>query len=763
MLRRFPLDAALRWLLALPLVLCATTVAQAQPGGLKALVLDRASEQSEDPAGRIMALDHGLEAMGIPHEVRAFSDAAAGIDPAVHPLVLINSHLEQGEVLPPVRDALEQYVRDGGTLFAIQVQDTTLLPLFGADTETRTRDAFWIDFEPAADPVLFSRHDHPNERTIRLADPGFVAENFDWVGYYEINENATVLATLRGADGSDKGPCMLRRDLGAGRAYLFGATYFTTLLRGEAGRDAEAQRIFVNELEPGGDAVRLLLLGALDRATGGHSARLYTQPGTQDTSLIVSHDWDSFDAFHPGAWGEPIALRFARMHRTLGIEATNFLTTKWFTDGESPAYWDAGLVCDAAGETPLPLGSHSVGHRTDFASLPVGSRETTCADYDPQAATVNDELRCSKERIETDVAACLTADLPPVDSFRSGKLLWPPALPQELEAAGYRYDASRSGPDSLTYYPYRLTVDSAFSEETEIIEVPLALDDVDLAPGDPGQVVQQWRQTARDLAANGAPVVLLVHPSRGRNDYGDPESGTLARSRRLQAASTALEHQARQQAGEINPDAEFKIEAQQSFIRFAQGRQWPVMDLRSYGEFWRAREAVTLVDATFDPTDGSYVVLLRNDGAAPAADITLEFGDPVVVRGVDSPAPPTATAACRRVHLDLLPAGTPVTLTLAVDAADDDGDGTVDGCDVCPEISDTQQDFDGDGVGDRCELRGDVDGTGRVNGVDLARLAGAFGIDRTHPRYDPACDLDRNGAIDGSDLAILAAEFGAVR
>jgi lysophospholipase L1-like esterase len=55
---------------------------------------------------------------------------------------------------------------------------------------------------------------------------------------------------------------------------------------------------------------------------------------------------------------------------------------------------------------------------------------------------------------------------------------------------------------------------------------------------------------------------------------------------------------------------------------------------------------------------------------------------------------------------------------------------------------------------------GDVDGDGRVDGVDLIRLARAFGASRGDNRYERDADLDDSGTIDGQDLAILASNFG---
>lgn len=57
-------------------------------------------------------------------------------------------------------------------------------------------------------------------------------------------------------------------------------------------------------------------------------------------------------------------------------------------------------------------------------------------------------------------------------------------------------------------------------------------------------------------------------------------------------------------------------------------------------------------------------------------------------------------------------------------------------------------------------LPGDLDRSGRVDGVDLVILGVAFGSRRGEPRFDVRADLTGDGRIDGSDLAILAANFG---
>ncbi len=57
-------------------------------------------------------------------------------------------------------------------------------------------------------------------------------------------------------------------------------------------------------------------------------------------------------------------------------------------------------------------------------------------------------------------------------------------------------------------------------------------------------------------------------------------------------------------------------------------------------------------------------------------------------------------------------------------------------------------------------LRGDLDGSLRVDGFDLAVLGRAFGSTSGNPGYRASADLARDGDVDGVDLAILATYFG---
>jgi len=55
----------------------------------------------------------------------------------------------------------------------------------------------------------------------------------------------------------------------------------------------------------------------------------------------------------------------------------------------------------------------------------------------------------------------------------------------------------------------------------------------------------------------------------------------------------------------------------------------------------------------------------------------------------------------------------------------------------------------------------DTDGSGRVDGVDLARMARSFGGSAGSDRWNPDADLNGDGVTDGLDVALLAVYFGS--
>jgi hypothetical protein len=66
-------------------------------------------------------------------------------------------------------------------------------------------------------------------------------------------------------------------------------------------------------------------------------------------------------------------------------------------------------------------------------------------------------------------------------------------------------------------------------------------------------------------------------------------------------------------------------------------------------------------------------------------------------------------------------------------------------------------------AGSPSRLPGDVDRSGRVDGIDLGRLGAAFGSRAGDAPWNPDVDLNRDGVVDGADLAVFRANFGRSR
>jgi hypothetical protein len=114
--------------------------------------------------------------------------------------------------------------------------------------------------------------------------------------------------------------------------------------------------------------------------------------------------------------------------------------------------------------------------------------------------------------------------------------------------------------------------------------------------------------------------------------------------------------------------------------------------------------------------------------------------------------PATVIAGNQRVHLDYRP---PKAFTGRVDV----GLRARDRANPANRVDRVVNHF----TTSRDELDGDVDGSDRVDGVDLLLLARAFGATAAETRYLADADFNEDEVVDGDDLAVLAANFGKER
>ncbi len=512
-----------------------------------------------------IALQRIAEIQGIPYR---FIDNP---NPQVlnqYPLIVMAQAPSNADLDAAWREALYSYVEDGGVLFVPGKPGSELFPLLGIrsvdSNRLRTRLRFAEEYLPAgteaeedaAGEPAFAYIDHPREREISLGNGSEqVYEQVIWSHGARPDGMAEVLA--RFGDGS---AAMLRNYYGRGLVYYFGLSFAESVLLPQTGGDYEAQRTFVNTVEPSADVV-MLLVKALYEDTVPLPVYQSAVPQARPTALLLSHDVDAQTSFVD-------SLKYAALAEEFGARATFFINTKYYENWMDIAYYSVPANQRAIRELARrghEIGSHTVAHAREFDEAPVGSRQVDFGSYTPQEQiTINGEVRVSKQLLDRDVPRQNTV------SFRAGYLAFPPELISVLEAAGYRYDSSFSANDVLTTFPYfALPERRPGAEQSQVIEIPVTFDDAVgyLTRETEAPAVQQWKQVVKAHADNETISVLLIHPSDSRNKT-------------------------------------YKLDAQRELMEYAASLDAWMGSLGEFGDFWQARHQLTITKVRQSRRDG---------------------------------------------------------------------------------------------------------------------------------------------------------------
>ncbi|MBN2322427.1 MAG: polysaccharide deacetylase family protein [Spirochaetes bacterium] len=443
---------------------------------------------------------------------------------------------------------LYDYVEEGGTLVAAGEIGSLLYPLFGIKGVTPSRNRYRLVFIEE-DPAL-AYLNRPQERNISLGNgEKHFYEEVIWSFGYTPEAGASVEAGTRVLARFDDGsPGMLTGSYGRGRFYLIGLTAAEGVLLPQIGKDYEAQRKYINSFEPSADAVMLIFRSIYENALAP-LVQVSTLPYARPFALVLSHDVDAQTSFVD-------SLKFAALEEKFGVTGTYFENTKYFTDWMDIDYYNIPENVEAVRELKArghDVGSHTVSHYKKLSDAPEGSRGVTFSSYRPEEkVTVQGEVRVSKELLDRDIPGQNTV------SFRAGDLEFPQMLVRVLEEAGYRYNSTFSANDVLTAYPFRaLRERNLGSTASDLFEIPITLDDSMgyLTPSSVDDVVSAWRGIVKAYGENDAPVVLLIHPSDTRKKS-------------------------------------YKLEAQESLMRWVEQNDGWMGNLTEFGDFWRARDGL---------------------------------------------------------------------------------------------------------------------------------------------------------------------------
>ena len=444
-----------------------------------------------DPSSAWLGLVHGLKTIGIPFVIT--QDYAEALS---HRVVLVYPEISGVVLKPEALQALAAFPRSGGTLIGSQVLGGGLQEIFGFREAVPSRQRFKVQFDPNV-PIASSLTDS-RERTLRLGDRNKHPDAFGSYGYTQSTE-----PLARYEDGT---AAVTHRSHGAGQAYAVGIDLGALLLKGYNNRGEEMARNYDNHFNPALD-VWLRLLKDIYQAGEPDAVTIGTVPFGRSLSVMVTHDVDFTQSMAN-------AVSYAEYEKSQDVIGTYFIQTKYIRDYNDDIFFDdRGIIhLKKLVELGMEIGSHTVAHSKLFARFPMGTGAEQYPAYtpfvkDPNATsngTILGELRVSKFLLEHFSGQTLL-------SFRPGELSNPVALPQALQAAGYRYSSSTTANNSLTHLPYQLNYDRLHDAEIDVFEFPVTVEDEELPKL--GERVPQAVELAHQIGRYGGSFVLLIHPN----------------------------------------------------------------------------------------------------------------------------------------------------------------------------------------------------------------------------------------------------------
>jgi hypothetical protein len=502
-----------------------------------------------------LGLAHGLKSIGIPFILTDDINRALK-----HKVMFIYPSLRESSLSVEQLDAIEHFVKKGGTLIGHQVYGARFASIFGFEnTETVTTDTSLL----LSKGPLTSAFTEPEE--LRLPIASGVGKT---LGTYHF----TKPTGERIAVYDDNTAAITRNTYGNGLTIAIGLDLGYLLQKGYNDRQENIAASYVNEYVPVLD-VFLRLLKQIYVTAQKDAFVLSSTPFGKDLSVLLTHDIDSSFALKN-------ALAYAEFEKSQGIKATYFVQTKYVRDWNDDCFFDdagAGIVKELE-LSGAEVASHSVAHAQAFNGFALGNGAEQYPSYMPfvksrnecENGTVLGELRVSRFLLESFLPQKR------VVSFRPGHLKNPFTLPEALAATGYLYSSSTTANDSLTHLPFRLNYGRASAAETSIFEFPVTVEDEENPP-----MLKRLAGAvalAQKLKRYGALFTILIHPD------------VLGQ----------------------------KMEFEKGFVEAMASSAW-FGTIRDFGDFWSARDQVEV-----DVQTAGGKTTLKLSAKKPISGLTLE-------------------------------------------------------------------------------------------------------------------------------------------
>ncbi|KAG9321784.1 hypothetical protein KVV02_004813 [Mortierella alpina] len=464
------------------------------------------------------------------------------------------------------------YVSSGKTLIAIGFNSTNsnLKSTFGItpDTVTNARNRTTLVLQapspayPATSVNALFNQSVVNDVQLPLWSKT-TSTGFPTIGYTLVSPTTApygVVALgkyiLNGGAADTKTAITIKSRSNGGKAVAIGFDVGAYVGASIGGKTDGIPRTYVAKYDPGFDNIFRMIKKLYETSTPTGLVTSWPVPGNKGVHFSWTYDIDAQDSYE-------LAYECAKDLQQRGMGGTINWQAKIVRDAYDVAsfsnyYRNISLV-EALGN--MELASHSVSHSPNLDQFPIGTGKEIfngpeykgnnyypfigqCLDPTNTGAwstivpnaticeTPNNSLYfytvggslLGEARVSKFVLEAISITNAKVTSFRTGHLLYPDALPQVLQAAGFKYSSSGASNDRNTHMPYQAFYSQAYNQTVDILEFPLSASDEDgqingdwYGPGEgtlqDGSYAYQQLEVLKKMTVYGGQYTFLIHPT----------------------------------------------------------------------------------------------------------------------------------------------------------------------------------------------------------------------------------------------------------